>query len=361
VRGETGVGAWADRRRRAETPLNALLIHYRGEGLNPKERALIDGLFVDECEAVGLLTGISELSVSFRPGKPPAIRALSEVLQRRRLDRALAAAGLEWGTEVLRRVSAHNSSSYAGPLFRELYETVYLGDKAEPLPLFRFGIAAEFGGAAPVVKTYYDLEAKSEAMRHRSREKLAALLNESSGLQCLKRACPAIDMEKSRVVGVDFRPGNVFRAKFYWGARHLTFQDIAAAAREISGERHVETVERLRREVCSGAGALSSVLVSMCVCNGAPAMKLDVCIARLYENDGKASDAVGRFLGSSVDGLMPFELVSGGLSPSRTKCIQQYLGVELLPDEDPRVTLYYRPIGLETEHLNPALRPRMCA
>jgi hypothetical protein len=238
---------------------------------------------------------------------------------------------------------------------------LYLRDRAEPAPLFRFGIAAEFGGVSPVVKMYYDLHASNEECRLRSLEHIASLLDETSALESWKRAFPGIVTDKSRVIGVDFGARNTVRAKFYWGARHLTWDDIAAAAREISGERHVETLNRLRREVCNVADALSSVLVSMCVTNGACSMKLDVCIARFYCNDGKAYKAINRFLASGVNGLIPFELVSGGLEPGRTQCVQQYLGVELSPGEEARVTLYYRPIGLATEHLNAALYPRMCS
>jgi hypothetical protein len=99
----------------------------------------------------------------------------------------------------------------------------------------------------------------------------------------------------------------------------------------------------------------------MCAANGSRSMKIDVCIARFCQNDSQACAAVERFLTQSFDTRKVFRLVSGGLEPSQTKCIQQYLGVELLPDGDSRASVYYRPIGLETEHLNAALHPRMCA
>ena len=69
------------------------------------------------------------------------------------------------------------------------------------------------------------------------------------------------------------------------------------------------------------------------------------------------------FRGAAIEaeGPAPFKIVTGGLEPRQTKCVLQYLGVELPPERSSRVTIYYLPIGLETEHLNPALRPQMCA
>lgn len=352
-----------DRWSRARAALSALLARYRGGVREPGEQELIDGLFVDSGNETGWLTGISELSVSFRAGRPVTVRSLAEVLRRRPLDKQLATTGLRWGTEMLDRLASRASSSYAAPLFRQIYERLYLHDATGPAPLFRFGMALELGGGLPVLKVYFDLHAVAAEHRRPALDQIATLLGETAGLEAWKRACPEINLDTSRVIGVDFGAGDAVRTKFYWTARHLTWDAIAATSREISGERHLETLDRLSREVCAAPGALSSVLVSMCGVNGERSMKLDVCVARLYENDGLAYDAIERFRGRTLDtdGPAPFEIVSGGLEPGRTKCVQQYLGVELPPGRGSRVTLYYRPIGFETEHLNPVLRPRMCA
>lgn len=350
------------RKSQARAALNALLARYLGDERSPGEQELIDGLFVDPGDGTGWLMGVGELSVSFRPGRPVTVRSLAEVLQRRTLDGSLAQAGLRWGAGMLDRLAALTSSPYAAPLFREIYEMLYLRDVAEPAPVFRFGMSVELGGGAPVLKVYFDLFATKAERRRGALEHIAALLGETPGLEAWKRACPAVDLDTSRVIGVDFGAGNAVRTKFYWGARRLTWEDIVSAEQEISGGRHAGTLHRLR-EVCGDPGALSSVLVSICAAGGVRSMKLDVCVARLYADDGEAYEAIERFRGPSVgiEGPAPFDLVSGGIEPRRTKCVQQYLGVELPPDRSERVTIYYRPVGLETEHLNPALRPRMCA
>jgi hypothetical protein len=352
----------AGRRTRARATLNALLARYDGGRRSPGRQELIDSLFVEAGDGTGWLAGIAELSVSFRAGRPVTIRSLSEFLRRRTLDPALATAGLRWGAEMFRRVSSSGSGSYAVALFRDIYEMIYLRDVAEPAPPFRFGIATEFGGESPILKVYFDLHATRAEHRRHTLERIADLLGETSGLDAWKRECPEIDLDKSRVIGVDFGAGNTVRSKFYWGARPLTWDGIVAASRRISGERHTAALRRLEREVIGVSGALSSVLISMCCANGERSMKLDLCVARLYENDGEAFDAIERFRGAAVDGdgPAPLKLVTGGLEPRRTKCVQQYLGVEFPPERSPRVSIYYRPIGLETEHLNPALRPRMC-
>ena len=352
----------ADRRTRAQAALNALLVHYVGGRRGAAEQDLIDALFTDAGDGTGWLTGIAELSVSFRTGRPVTIRSLSEVLQRRNLDESLATTGLRWGTRMLHSVSRCGSGSYAIPLFREIYEMLYLRDVAESPPVFRFGIGISFNGESPIIKAYFDLHATKVDHRRRTLYRIAELLGETSSLEAWRRECPQIDLDTSRVIGVDFGAGNTVRSKFYWGARHLTWDGIVAASRKICGERHTATLRRLEREVCGVSDALSSVLISMCSANGERSMKLDLCVARLYENDGEAYDAIERFRGATIDGdgPAPFKLITGGLEPRQTKCVQQYLGVELSPHRNSRVTIYYRPIGLETEHLNPALRPRLC-
>jgi len=353
----------AHRRTRGRASLHALLARYVGGSRTLCEQELIDALFVEAGDGTGWLTGICELSVSFPGGGPVRIRSLSEILQRRRLEPALATAGLRWGTEMFRSVSSYGCGSYDAALFREIYETVYMRDVAGPAPLFRFGIASEFGGGSPTLKVYFDLYAVKAGRRRHTLERIADLLGETASLNAWKRECPDIDQNKSRVIGIDFGAGDAVRTKFYWGARPLTWESIVAASREISGERHITTLRCLEREVFRAAGELSSILISNCGVNGARSMKLDLCVARLYGNDGEAYDAIERFRGATVrrDGSSPLKLINGGLEPSRTRCVQQYLGVELPPERDPRVTIYYRPIGLETEHLNPVLRPRMCA
>jgi hypothetical protein len=361
--GAADPGDPADRRIRARSALDALVACYGAGMRNPGQPDLIDALFVEADDGTGWLTAIAELSVSFRATGPVAIRALSEVCRRRRMDPALVTAGLRWGTGMLRRLASGDAGASAISLFRDIYEMVYRRNVAAPIPLFRFGIAIQFGGASPVLKVYFDLHATGAEHRRRTLHRVAGLLGATTGLECWMRACPSIDLDTSRVIGVDFGAGQAVRAKFYWGARHLTWDQLVAASREISGERHTGTLRRLEREVGGGPGAGSSLLVSMCCANGTPSMKLDLCVARLYPNDGEAYDAIERFRSQVIggDGPAPLAIVTGGLNPRQTRCVQQYLGVELPRDQSPRVTIYYRPIGLDTEHLNPALRPRMCA
>jgi hypothetical protein len=353
----------ADRQHQARTVLNALLARYYPERDGREDKELIDALFVDSGDTSGWLAGISELSISFRRDRLPTVRALSEVIPQRSLEPALAAAGLRWGTQMLARVSSAGAGCDATLLFREIYEMLYVRDVAEPAPVFRFGIATEHGGASPILKMYFDLHASRAAHRPRALVRIAELLGETAGLAAWQHACPAVDLDKTRVIGVDFVASTAVRTKFYWGARSLTWEKIAAALREISGERHTETLARLRREVCAVTNELSSVMVSMCAANGERSMKIDVCVARLYESDGSARDAIERFGGPDLDahGSTPFEIVSGGLDPHSTRHVQQYLGVEFPPRGSSRVTVYYRPIGLETEHLSAHLRPQRCA
>jgi hypothetical protein len=239
---------------------------------------------------------------------------------------------------------------------------IYLREVAES-ELFRFGISIALDGASPILKIYFDLYATREEYRRRTLDQVAGLLGETSGLADWTCECPEIDLNTSRVIGVDFGIGNRVRSKFYWGARRLTWDGIIAVSRKFSGERHVDMLRDLQREVFGVSGELSSVLISMCSANGERSMKVDLCVARLYENDGEAYEAIERFRRAAIydSDPAPFEIIAGGMEPRQTKCVQQYLGVELRPDGSSRVTIYYRPIGFETEHLNPALRPRMCA
>jgi hypothetical protein len=356
----------ADRRALARAALHALLARYRAG--DPGDRELIDRLFVDAGDGTGWLLAISELSVSFRPGRPATVRALSEIVRKRPLDRSLAARGLRHGTELLQAVAARASAPYGVALFRELYEQVYLRDAhgtgapGEPAAWLRFGTALELGGPSPVVKVYFDLHAVPPERRRGVLAGIVERLGDAAGLEAWGRACPAIDLGTTRILGVDFGAGDAVRTKIYWGARDLTWESLAAALREVSGDRHLETLDRLRREVCGNApGSLSSVLVSLAGAEGERSVKIDVCLARLFADDGGAYEAVERFRGASADGPTPLALLNGGLEPRQTRRVQQYLAVELPPSASPRVTVYYRPIGLETEHLGAAVRPGRCA
>jgi hypothetical protein len=349
-----------DRQTRAQARLKALLAHARC-GRGARDQALIDGLFVRGDEAGEWLAGISELSVSYRPDRAPTVRALAEVIRKRPADAVTLAALRGWGLQQLQGASDAVAAPYGSALFESLFDAFYDCNVLASQPTLRFGIATEFGCASPVVKMYFDLHATPREQRGARLAEVAALLRDESALQDWKRACPASDVDAMRVIGVDFGAGGVVRSKFYWGARSLDWNAIAAASHEISGARHLQTLERLRREVAAVTDELSTVMVSICSSNGQRAMKLDVCIARLYDDDLAALDALQRFRGQDFPAYddAAYSIVSGGLSAHRTRRIHQYLGVELPADGGPRMTVYYRPIGLDTEHLGAPLRPQI--
>ncbi|WP_428312608.1 hypothetical protein [Hydrocarboniphaga sp.] len=349
-----------DRQTRAQARLAALLAHARC-GRGARDQALIDGLFLRGSDAGEWLAGISELSMSYRQNRAPTVRALAEVIRKRPADAASLAALRGWGLQQLQRASDAAGAPYGGALFESLFDAFYDDAAMASQPALRFGIATEFGCASPVVKTYFDLHATPTEQRGARLDEVAALLRDEGALADWKRACPASGIDAMRVIGVDFGAGGVVRSKFYWGARSLGWDAIVAASQDISGERHLPTLQRLRREVEAVGEGLSTVMVSICSTGGQRAIKLDVCIARLYDDDLAALDALQRFRGRDFPAYddAAFRIVSGGLPAQRTRRIHQYLGVELPADGGPRMTVYYRPIGLDTEHLGAPLRPQI--
>lgn len=349
-----------DRRARAQARLGALLAHAHC-GRGAREQALIAGLFLRGDERGEWLAAVSELSLSYRPQRAPTVRALAEVIRKRPADPATLTALRDWGSQQLQRAEYAAGAPYGGGLYEALFDSFYGRDAlASPTPL-RFGMATEFGCASPVVKLYFDLHATPCQHRAGKLAEVAALLRDEAALADWQRACPASGVDAMRVVGVDFGAGGVVRSKFYWGARSLDWEAIVAASRDISGERHLPTLQRLRREVEAVSGDLATVMVSICSSGGQRAIKLDVCIARLYDDDLAALDALRRFRGSDFGEAddAPYRIVSGGLAAQRTRHIHQYLGVELPAAGGPRMTVYYRPIGLDTEHLGAPLRPHI--
>lgn len=334
---------------RARSIIGALCERY---GIEPAE-PLIDGLFVPVQDRDEWLVGVSELSVSFRATGPTTVRALSEVLHKRRLDPVVASASEAWGTALLRRAGEQAQAPYATEAFRELFDLVYARSVESPPPAFRFGISIELGHTAPIVKTYFDLHAIEAARRSAALESIARLLGETAGLVAFRRACPGLDPGTGRIVGVDFGADETVRSKFYWSARRLDWHRIAATASEVAGDDHVRVIRRLEGRLAGVPDALSSVLVSSCGDGGRRSMKVDVCVARLYADDERAAEFVDHVLDGA--GPAPLGIVAGD---ERTAGVHQYVGVELAPGHGRRVTVYYRPVGFVSDHLNPTLHPR---
>lgn len=351
------------RRRRALAAWRALRERYAAEAhVVDDEVELLERLFVASPDGTGWMMGISELSVSYRLGQSVTVRGLSEVVQRRPRTQVLTGLASSWGLSVLGAAAALAGQPYDTELFRELYARCYLGDldpESAEAPM-RFGVALELGGAAPVVKTYFDVHAIAAGVRPGALDDLVTRLGDTAGRTAWLRACPDLDPDTTRVIGVDFGAGGAVRSKIYWGARRLDWTGLEAAVRQLAGARHLETLARLECEVLGGRRELSSTLLSMCGASGKRALKLDVCLARLFDDDAGAKRAVDRFCaaGGATFDTPPFELVSGGVGANQSRGVHQYLGVELPADRPARVTIYYRPLGLETEHLNPAMWPR---
>lgn len=358
--------------------LESLLLHCGDGSFTADRRALAQALFFDgrggagapsdpegdPCAEPGdddepaFHTGISEFSVSMRPGRPGTVRALSEVLSVDEVCGSAVRLGSRWGTDMLQRMARTTRTPFDTGVFDTLYAAIYGGERAEPAPTYRFGIGLQFDLAAPWLKIYFDLHVVSEHRRRETLDRLCQWLGLTLPPQTHARTEGGFDPASCRIVGVDFGPHRALRAKLYWGARHLSWNDITRWACDISPGQ-VETVEKLRREVCGTGDALPSVLVSFSAARGHRGMKIDVALPRLYDNDAQALAAVQRYLGPGVDVATPLAVISRGLRPEQTRCVQQYVSVELTQGIGARNVVYYRPVGLQTRHLNRALWPRL--
>lgn len=347
------------RRRRTFELLSALLRECAGQPLPASYSPLLDALFFAPPQA-GFVAGASELSVVLAQGRAPRIRVLAEVLNVAPLSDAVATLGRSWGEAVLLSASEVTHALFDTAAFRALHASIYCRQRPEPAPNFRLGIGLELGGDSPIVKAYFDLHALPPPERRIALRTLKRDHDLEVDWSAFQQEGPEFDAESSRIVGMDFEAQSGLRAKLYWGARRLTWETIERIAAALSPEQ-AEVVARLRRDVCPFDDALASVLLSLSSCNGRRGLKLDVALARLYESDLDALHAVRRFVGPSNDIDTPFEIVRAHSGYERTRCLQQYLGVELAPDGQGRIILYYRPVGMETPHLNPELWPRACA
>jgi hypothetical protein len=90
---------------------------------------------------------------------------------------------------------------------------------------------------------------------------------------------------------------------------------------------------------------------------------LDVYLPDLYPNDARAFQGIESFLDAvnlRHQRPSPIDVLAGDQDLEKTTRVQQYLGVAFASDSAVRVNIYYRPFGLETEHLRAHSRPAMC-
>jgi len=353
----------APRRARASAIVERLLVEYGTAHRAEDLAAVREGLsFDDGAEYFG---GVSEFALSLRSDLPPRVRCMAEIVRRRTLDASTAALGREWGSALLRRIERGAARAYSAALFDAVYRLVYEGACAGTGP-YRFGLALEFAGAAPVVKAYFDLHAIAAEHRPAIITALDGELDGMLGTGTWLAACPALAIAGARVLGVDFGAERRVRAKLYRGANALEWSGVERLLEEVTGASSLdrETLECLRREVCGPDAPLAAVLVGVASEARQRSLKLDVSLPGLYASDRQALDAVARFCrtrpdkpGSSVELDAPFRIVGGPADPSRSRRILPYFGVELRQGSSPRVSLYFRPPGFETEHMSAAVRP----
>lgn len=359
-------GGTLDRRSRSRALLSALLAHYSLSWPAGMQDELFESLNRDDVGGAGCLFGISEFSVSLTRDDFAKARCLAETVQRRTISAAEVRQGLDIGTDVLTRLSALDRRPYAVASFRRAYELVYVEDATSYAPRpFRFGIALEFGcDVPPTMKCYLDLHAGGKDGATLRLTKIAGILGFGDDLERWKQDTALGSLEKCRIVGLDFAASGGVEPKVYLGARGLAWDDLAQAVTSMGWREHLETFRALRALVCAAGGSPSSMMSARSLRGKSLCLKLDVYLPNLYPNDATAFQGIERFLDAVNLGHhrpSPIDVLAGDRDPEKTTRVQQYLGVTFLSDKTVRVNIYYRPFGLETEHLGAHSRPAVCS
>ena len=352
---------------RSRALASALLARYRlAQPTGMQNDELFKLLDRDDVDGAECLFGVSELSVSLASDKFATVRCLAEAIQRRTINATEVCRGLDIGTAVLTRLSALAGQPYATASFRRVYELVYAEDAAAYAPRpFRFGIALEFDrNVPPTMKCYLDLHARGEDGALRRLAMIAEFLGFADGLERWRQDAALGGLGKCRIVGLDFVASREAELKVYSGARGLAWDDLAQAVTLLGRREHFETFRAFQAHVCAAGGSPSSVMFARALKGGLPYLKLDVYLPDVYPNDAATFRGVEEFLDVVNLGHhrpSPIDVLAGDRDLERIRRVQQYLGVAFLPDRAARVNIYYRPFGLETEHLGAHSRPAVCS
>ena len=310
--------------------------------------------------------GVSEFSLSYAAGRTPKVRCIAETLTQHRPDATDIAAIRELSVELLKTLSAEQGAAYDMGLFTDLYDIAYGGAAgSEGRRDFRFAVAVEWEqNGAPSVKCYFDLFA---AGRADSGERLATVFTRLD-FQPQWDALP-VRSGSCRGIAIDLPPVPADNLRLYLPGADFRFAELTQLIRRVAGENQEAAFEHLCRLVLNDplpdaahAPGLVSLVYARRLDPGCPLIKLDVHMPTVKPDDEAARDAA-ETLAAALDIPMlnyrdSLEALLLDDTPDTTLHVHDHLSVDFGPGPQHKLNLYFRPVGLATEHLDPRYLPR---
>lgn len=332
----------------------ALLANNRRSPPQPPLLALIAAL---QGETQALRFAISELSLSCRPQRPPAIRLVAEVAD----PVSLSPPVLSAARSIAHGLFALLPAPQPVAAFDDAFSAVYAGASALADDAFRFGLAVEWAPGRPAaVKAYFDLFAGGRATSTRRLKQVFAQIGLSahwSPHEALARQC---DLPPCRGIGMDFDPALPRNAKLYYSGRSLTISRLAALLSDLSFAGAGEKLDLFARHILNGArtAPLQGTLFCPVYVQGTPPrpaiLKLDAFLPHYKPDDRAAQEsiiALAEGLGLALPAEMPLR------GSAETQAHMQYCSLDLDRRGEPKLGVYMR-LTDHAPYLTRRQRPR---
>lgn len=315
--------------------------------------------------------GVSEFSLSFVSGRPAELRCLAEVVSRCGLTEENLLKALEIGRGIFELLACESGVAYDFNTFSSIFRLAYpaTGHFKQDRD-FRMGLALGFAPGHPIaLKTYLDLRAEGQhcalakadeafkSLELPGQDKLTALTRLLGGTRLI------------RGMGMDFSPQHSRNLRVYLLGQQLTRMKLHRLLTEAGLDNGIEHLTLFNHLVLNDLEEfpphpmLVSVGFSERLPHGKPIIKWDVFLPPWYPDDETCFDMVRQLLSAFDLDWSAYEQVASIVAASqpleRLRCVHQYLSIDFLPNGQAKVNVYFRPVGLETSHMDPHYRPRL--
>jgi len=315
--------------------------------------------------------GVSELSLSFDRRSTPHVRALAEVLTRKIAAASDAAILRQIGWRLFDRLALLTTAPYDRTLFSDLVQIAYDWQETEiskgPL---RFGLAIDWCiDRPPSVKCYYDLFAGG---KYGAQDRLA-LVFERLGFDQQWQALQQLALTEGatftcRGIGIDYSPGGKRNVRLYLPGSRFTMGHIKRLLASCGSSDLTWQFDLFNTHLMgalSDRDAVRSMILGLVYAESLvpeqPVFKLDAYLPNQHIDDLAASRAF-MDLATALDVPVPgyadaLRIVATDLPLSDVQRIQQYCSLDVFAE--PKLNLYFRPLGSGSDHTGATQRARL--
>lgn len=317
--------------------------------------------------------GISEFSLSISSSKSAELRCLAEVINSKNSNQNTISQIHDISQNLFQFLSKETSESYNFSLFSDIYHIIYplshqfVHDRQK----IQMGLALGFKQDTPInIKAYFDLLFEGEDSSKAKVKKIFNYLSLQGYEKLVELANKMWYNPVYRGVGIDFSPNKGRNIRIYFPGKNINQTKLEKLLVESNLAENIDYLILFNDILLKGVKEFQnwptfiSIIFSEHIPNK-PIIKFDLFLPPWYHDDYECSDAIHQLLSELKlnSSMHHYDQMTQIISENRNldlySNLHQFISIDFIPDELPKINIYLRPLGLETPSMDHLFYPRL--